>query len=370
MTKIRLFALLALFFMSFTVFAQSRTEINIPDIPGFQTLKCDFHMHTVFSDGDVWPTIRVQEAWLEGLDAIAITDHIEYRPHSKDIDADHNRSFEIAKPLGKHVGLIVIRGTEITRNMPPGHFNAIFIKNANLIDREDWWEACVEAKEQGAFIFWNHPGWKSQQPDSTVWWEEHTRLLNAGIMHGIEVYNHHSYYPEALEWAKEKNLTVIANSDIHLPVNMEYTANEKRPVTLVFATERTEKGIHQALKEQNTAAYFEGKLVGDRKFLSPLFFNSIVLPGKPVNLKNNSVKRIAIKNNSDVTFKLKRSQPSLGFSCPDEVEIVAHKTTLMALEGASEELQNAGVLKMYYEIENLKTLAGEPLPVVIEIANK
>lgn len=31
----------------------ARKEIRIPNILGFQTLKCDFHMHTVFSDGVV-----------------------------------------------------------------------------------------------------------------------------------------------------------------------------------------------------------------------------------------------------------------------------------------------------------------------------
>lgn len=54
-----------------------RNEIRIPNILGYITLKCDFHMHTVFSDGKVWPTVRVDEAWREGLDAIALTDHIK-----------------------------------------------------------------------------------------------------------------------------------------------------------------------------------------------------------------------------------------------------------------------------------------------------
>ena len=63
--------------------AQQRPVINIPDILGYKTLKCDFHMHTVFSDGQVWPTVRIDEAWRDGLDAISITDHIEYRPNLK-----------------------------------------------------------------------------------------------------------------------------------------------------------------------------------------------------------------------------------------------------------------------------------------------
>lgn len=52
-------------------------DIKIPDILGYKTLKCDLHLHTVFSDGTVWPAERVEEAWRKGLDAVAITDHIE-----------------------------------------------------------------------------------------------------------------------------------------------------------------------------------------------------------------------------------------------------------------------------------------------------
>ena len=52
-----------------------RNRIVVPDIPGYKTLKCDLHMHTIYSDGQVSPTQRVLEAWHEGLDAISITDH-------------------------------------------------------------------------------------------------------------------------------------------------------------------------------------------------------------------------------------------------------------------------------------------------------
>ena len=52
-----------------------RKIVNLPDLPGFVTLKCDLHLHTVLSDGNVWPTVRVGEAYRDGLDAIAITDH-------------------------------------------------------------------------------------------------------------------------------------------------------------------------------------------------------------------------------------------------------------------------------------------------------
>ena len=349
--------------------AQSRVEVNLPDIPGYQTLKCDFHMHTVFSDGDVWPTVRVQEAWLEGLDAIAITDHIEYLPHSQDLESDHNRSFEIAEPLAEQMGIVLIQGTEITRKMPPGHLNALFVTNANLLERESWWDACVEAKEQGAFIFWNHPGWKAQQPDTTRWWDEHTRLLNAGMLNGIEVYNHQEYYPEALDWARQKKLTVLANSDIHSPTSMTYGAKH-RPMTLVFATDKSPGAIKQALKENRTVAYFDNQLVGDRQYLTPLFFGSIKIKNKQVGLENHQIKKVQIHNDSDIDFHLRLRQPAIGLSCPDEITLEAHRTIFIDLTGTSDEVKAMDRLRLFYEVTNLRTLSGSPLPVNLDIANR
>ena len=60
-------------------------KIYFPDIPGYRTLVCDFHLHTVFSDGSVWPDFRVQEAIRDGLDAISITEHLEFQPKEEDI---------------------------------------------------------------------------------------------------------------------------------------------------------------------------------------------------------------------------------------------------------------------------------------------
>lgn len=88
--------------------AAKRIEIQIPDIPGYKTLKCDLHMHTVFSDGEVWPTTRVNEAHREGLDAISITDHVEYHPHKKDVVCALNRPYEIALPRAEKLGLLLI----------------------------------------------------------------------------------------------------------------------------------------------------------------------------------------------------------------------------------------------------------------------
>jgi len=42
-----------------------------------------------------------------------------------------------------------VHGTEITRSTPPGHFNALFVKDAFLIDRDTVWDNFEEAMFAG-----------------------------------------------------------------------------------------------------------------------------------------------------------------------------------------------------------------------------
>ncbi len=347
-------------------YAQSRRVINIPEIPGYKTLKCDFHMHTVFSDGMVWPTVRVQEAWEEGLDAISITDHIEYLPHSKDIVSDHNRSYEIAEPLSKKLDIILVKGAEITRDMPPGHLNAIFITNTNLLERDDAMEALKEARDQGAFIFWNHPGWKAQQPDTTLWWDEHTELFENNMLHGIEVVNNGDYYPEALDWANEKNLTMFCNSDVHAPMKAK---EGHRPLTLVFVKSRAKGGIKEALFNRRTAVYFGNTLIGKSIYLEPLFFASLDYDNSPLRLENKINKLVQIKNNSDIDFELELLQPGVGFDVQEKIILKAHHVTLLEISGNSDEVKNMKKLNVYYEVKNMKIASDENLVVTFSFQN-
>ena len=135
------------------LFAQVRGKINIPDLKGYVTLKCDFHMHTIFSDGRVRPDTRVDEAYREGLDAISITEHLEGRMFPNDIVGSQNRAYETALPSAELKDIILIKGAEFTRDMPPGHLNAIFLSNADGLNKPDYMDALRAAKAQNAFIF-------------------------------------------------------------------------------------------------------------------------------------------------------------------------------------------------------------------------
>ena len=77
-------------------------------------------MHSVFSDGSVWPDIRIEEAKRDGLDVIATTEHLEYHTWKDDIlHPNRNRSYEYHNQFAWGSNVMVINGSEITRDMPP-----------------------------------------------------------------------------------------------------------------------------------------------------------------------------------------------------------------------------------------------------------
>lgn len=314
-------------------------EIVFPDVPGYKTLKCDFHIHTVFSDGNVWPTIRVEEALKDGLDAIAMTEHIEYQPHLADIPhPDRNRSFEIAKQFATAYELIVISGVEITRSMPPGHNNAIFVTDANKIKVDDPIEAFREANRQGAFVFMNHPNWIAQRSNGiTVLDDMNKMLIKEGLLHGIEVVNDLTYSDESLQVAIDNNLTVIGTSDIHGLVDWQFAIPDggHRPISLVFATERSEAAIKEAMFAGRSVAWFNNLLIGKEAVLTPLVEASLSIQ-KAEYLGTSQVAVVTIENKSDAAYLLENLSNFTFHEHGDIITIPPHGTLALQVKTVEE----------------------------------
>jgi hypothetical protein len=340
----------------------AQLNVEIPDIAGYQTLKADFHVHSVFSDGDVWPTVRVTEAVREGLDAISLTEHLEYRPHhrSGDMVSTHDRSYDITLPQAERRDLLLIRGSEITRPMSPGHANAIFIEDSDPLATDEWRDSYAEAKKQNAFIFWNHPGWQSQQRHETLWWPEHTELLEGGMMHGIEVANGRNYYPEAHQWCIDKGLTMMGTSDIHSPIQADYRPDQHRTMTLIFAAERSAAAIREALDASRTVVYFEDLLIGDAELLKALFDSCIEIVETTPDERRITVRW---RNNSDLSFELRETEhdPSIDYMPTGEMKIGPRESGSFQVrfpEGKH------GVVN--FEVTNMLVAPGKGLPVSYE----
>ena len=365
-------SLLILFLVfSLTVTAQlnSRREIKIPDIPGYLTLTCDLHMHTVFSDGLVWPTVRVDEAWREGLDVIAISDHIEYHPFQDDIPINFGRSYKIAESRAELYGLIIIRAAEITRQMPPGHYNCLFLDDVAALDQPDFWDAINAAKNQGAFIMWNHPGWR-QEDEIPIWYDEHTRLYDQGLMHGMEVVNGRSFYPLALEWCVEKNITMTGTSDIHSPIGMDYdlSLNDQRPVTLVFATERTKDAVKEALFDGRTVVYSGDMLIGKEDHLKQLFHYSIELVNNNIDYSSGGTFYVQVANRSEIPFYLISIDQPDGVEYPEEITLYPERTVMIQIRLSSQAANDHDEIKLPYIVKNVLINKDTGLPVEINIS--
>lgn len=306
--------------LSYTVSAQDHThalgrKLMFPDIPGYKTLKCDFHQHTVFSDGSVWPDIRVQEALLDGLDAISLTEHLEYQPHKDDIPhPDRNRSYDIAIKEAANHDLIIVKGSEITRKMPPGHNNAIFLSDPNKLLVDDSIQVFREAKKQGAFIFWNHPNWTPQRKDGMATLTDvHRLLIREKLLDGIEVVNDQTFSIEALQIALDNNLTIMGTSDIHKLIDWDFKVAKggHRPITLVFAKERTAGSIKDALMNRRTVAVYKNLLIGRDEFVIPLIQSSLKITSAKyigkynvlgVEIENLSSTEIVLQNQTGYTL--------------------------------------------------------------------
>lgn len=325
-------------------------HVSLPDIPGYKTLKCDFHMHTVFSDGMVWPTFRVHEALRDGLDAISLTEHTDYKGFPQDVPHDLNRSYDIASAYAKGKNILIIKGAEISPRVPPYHNNALFLTNANLPfdymkiseqkfvmkdnpTHDELMAPFIEAKKQGAFIVFNHPGnmpdWVVH--DTAVFTNFHKELYAKKMLSGIEVVNSGNYNVTAHKLAMKYNLTMLCNTDEHADMYPRYEKTH-RPMTLVFAKKKTEQAIKEALIAGRTACYFDDYLLARQPEAQAFFKAAIQATTERSHRKDEPVLLVKLFNNSDIPFKIKLVDNYVMDLYPlGQVTLAAHKETIITI---------------------------------------
>ena len=306
----------------------ARTEIVLPQVNGYNIYKADLHTHSAFSDGSVLPEYRVKEAWIDGLDVMAVTEHIEYRRQEskmleyledyakkgeqidnwdiinkpadkKGIRVDLNYAVELSQKAAAQYGLLIIPGTEITRNPQQiGHYNALFTTDNNAIYDEDPLQSFRNARAQGALIQHNHPGWQRKSLDMP---EFEVKAYAEGLIDGIEVMNGSDFYPGAIDRAKELGLFMTANTDIHGTTAMD-NANVAvgRNMTLIFAKEKTLEAMREALEAHRTLAYAFGNVAGDEQLLKDFFLACVKFEPVMKDYKNRQI--FTITNTSSIPF--------------------------------------------------------------------
>ena len=284
----------------------SRTNFVLPQVDGLNCYTADLHAHTIYSDGELSPEERVKEAWCDGLDILAITDHIEtrrqernmlkflkgYSPDKKGFEpintrvsrgkhadergivSDLNLSTELARQTAKsYPELTIIKGAEISREpVHIGHYCALFTTDNNAIYSRDDAEAIRNARAQGAIITHNHPGWERTSCDMT---EFHKKVYGEGLIDGVEITNGTSFYPEIVGRCIDKKLYMVSATDIHATTSYYNKQNFYRNMTLIFAKDKSEKSLKKAFLSQKTLGYSGGYIIGEESLLAKFFQASV-----------------------------------------------------------------------------------------------
>ena len=314
-----------------------RSEFIAPSIDGYTAYKADLHTHTIFSDGHLSMEARLREAWQNGLDVMAVTEHLEYRKHEKmmveylgnympkgtkakaysfvsqnepakgEIMVDLNYPVELAKKIATDFDITIIPGIEVTRK-PGGlysHFNALFTSDNNTIYDPDAMQSLRNAKAQGALVMHNHPGWTRKDMTPSKFDKE---AYEAGLIDGIEVVNGLEFYPKAITRAQKYNFFLSANTDVHYPIAERY-GDEFRNMTLIFAKDKSLASLREAIEARRTLAYSFGTLVGSEELLRKFFLASVSVRRIADNAKGR--KQYIITNNSSVKWLLARKDSRL-----------------------------------------------------------
>ena len=310
---------------------RNRTEIILPQVNGYNIYKADFHCHTIYSDGEITPRQRIREAWQNGLDILAITDHLEARKYERNmlkalhkyspdekgyeylwagkcgrVMSDFNQHYaEAEKELKNYPGMLFIRGVEISRTKSTGSdYNALFVKDYDKIYDEDPYKCIRNAREQGCFIIHNHPAIGRNTCEPT---EFEANATAQGLFDGIEIVNGNTFYPPIVRRAMENNLCMIAATDLHTPAGTLYSdINIFRTMTFVFAKENTEEAIHEALRARRTLGYCGGHIFGEEQLLKDFFEASVTC--RVIHTSSKGVRTICITNNTSLPFTLRRGK--------------------------------------------------------------
>ena len=118
-----------------------------------------------------------------------------------------------------------------------------------------------------------------------------------------------------------------------------------RPMTLVFATERSEKGIKEALFARRTAALFDGKLVGKAEYLMKLIQSSL-------KIRRINDGTIEVTNTSDIPYEMTNGGKLYLFPCHKTVRIGIPKEGISCLDTIPTERTSP---KRYTSMTSLRT---------------
>jgi hypothetical protein len=208
----------------------------------YQVLTADFHIHSFpLSWGVLSPWDTVMEARREGVDVIAMTPH----NHTWVAKLAHWFSGSPIVLVGEEIHsigyhLLAIGITDIVRWRQPA---------SNAID---------EVHRQGGIAIAAHPVASYTAYDA----EAMRKLDGAEVVHPLALRSE-DYAVQLRQFFSRRRMTAIGDTDYHLGPMSPHLGEIGLCRTYVFARERSEAGILDALRQGRTVVYDRGHVYGD-----------------------------------------------------------------------------------------------------------
>ena len=213
---------------------------------GYQVLVADFHVHSFpLSWSLLTPFDTLIEARRQGLDVVALTPH------------NHTWVAKAGQWFSKFTGTpIVLVGEEIHSI----HYHTLAVGITNTIDwRQPASRAIDEIHRQGGVAIAAHPVGRFVSGYDA---DALRKLDAAEIVHPI-VLTDEVYAAQMRQFLESTRLTAIGDSDYHLGPLAPNLGAIGVCQTYVFARERSEKGVLDALREGHTVVYDRERAYGD-----------------------------------------------------------------------------------------------------------
>ena len=128
-----------------------------------------------------------------------------------------------------------------------------------------------------------------------------------------------------------------------------------------MAKERSEGAIKEALLNRRTVVYWRKNLIGEEKYLRPIFDGSIEIINPEVRIQGKGSAYVQIRNKSEVDFELEAAGEVEEVSGPSSVTLYADKVSLLRIRGKKEELSGKKEIRLPYKVKNIWVAPEEGL---------
>ena len=303
----------------------ARRPAAFPKAGEYQVLLGDFHTHTCTDgcEGNHTPEGKAREAWADGLDVLAITDHYTVN------------AYPAARPEAERLELLLIPGEEIPVEDSAFVGHVISLGPARAMKGPSLNGLLRAIRSADGLTILAHPYYEKGDERCAA----AVAALAAGLFDGVELHSASTcrshahgattlagatYFERAWEWHKQYGLTLFACSDSHYYTAWEPSAERAR--TIIFAAEKTWPAVRDALRQGRTLAWFDGAVWGDRQWLDALWETSVEWPSTCALLvrENRRLTEMSVTNKSQFPFEVQ-------IACPDgAARAASHTIRLLA----------------------------------------